>query len=240
MSSKAIRVHVLLLSGDIQTIDALCHCMSQLAMHVEVCADFASAMRKLCRNKFDGIVVDFREMVPALELLSKVRETTAHRAAVVLAILKDAMQMPSAFRGGASFALVKPLVQASLMRTVRASYPLMVRERRRYFRCPIQIPVCVKPNSGAESMATSVNISEGGMAMSAPFQLEVGASVKLRLTLPGNEAPEDMAAEVCWKDQSGRVGVEFVRLSDAVMERLQSWLAARLEESLPDEALTRG
>ena len=140
-------VRVLLLSADIQTIDTVCECMEKMAMHVEVCSDFVSATSKLCHSKFEALVVDFKEGTEALELLKKSRQMTSHKAAIVLAILNSNDEMPSAFRAGASFVLVKPLSPALLLRTLRISYPLMVNEKRRSFRCPVQIPVRVSPGA---------------------------------------------------------------------------------------------
>ena len=138
--AKNIGIRALLVSAEIQTIDTLCYYMGKLAMHVDVCSDFTSATRKLCHAKYEAIVVDFKDAAAALELLKKSREMTSHKAAVVIAILNANDEMPSAFRAGASFVLVKPISPTVLMRTLKVSYPLMVNERRRYFRCPITDP----------------------------------------------------------------------------------------------------
>jgi CheY-like chemotaxis protein len=229
-------VRVLLVSGDIQTIDTLCEAMGKMTMHVDVCSDFASAARKLCHSKFEAVVVDFKDRAEALELLKKSRQMTSHKAAVVVGILNSNDEMPSAFRAGASFVLVKPLSPVVLMRTLRVSYPLMVNEKRRSFRCPVQIPVYVSIGSQPESMTTSINISEIGIALANSPPLQVGDRVALRLTLPHTQTAARMNAEVCWRDPAGSAGMEFVRVPAAVKEQLVSWLAARLEEYLPEEA----
>jgi len=231
-----IGVRVLLVSGDIQTIDTLCDYMEQLAMHVEVCSDTASAAGKLCHSKFEGVIVDFHDRAPALELLKKQREMTSYKSAVVIAILNNSDEMPSAFRAGASFVLVRPLSPTVLLRTLRASYPLMVRERRRSFRCPLRMLIYISPGSGPEFTATSVNISEGGIALTTRAGLQVGERVVLRLTLPGLQDAARIGAEVCWNDNAGRVGMEFVQVPRPVKEQLVAWLADRLGESLLEEA----
>ena len=235
-SPVAIGVRVLLVSGDIQTIDTLCEFMGKMAMHVEVCSDFASATRKLCHSKFEAVVVDFKERAKALELLKTSRQMTSHKAAIVLAILNSNDEMPSAFRAGASFVLVKPLSPAVLMRTLRVSYPLMVNERRRSFRCPVQIPVYVSIGAKPEFIATSANISEVGIALTNAPGLQVGDRVALRLTLPLTRAAAAITAEVCWCNPAGVSGMEFIQVSALVKEQLRSWLAARLEEYLSGEA----
>ena len=233
--SARIGVRILLVSRDIQTIDTLCHFMGRMTMHVEVCSDAASAMRKLCHSKFEGVVVDFNDPAEALELLKKPRQMTSHRAAVVFAVLNNDDEMPSAFRAGASFVIVRPLNPAALMRTLKASYPLMVRESRRSFRCSLQVPVYISVGLHPESMATSANISEDGMAIANAPALQVGERIALRLTLPGSEVTARIQGEVCWSDNAGRVGVEFVQVPRLVKEHLVAWLMQRLEESLPEE-----
>ena len=233
-----IGVRVLLVSGDIQTIDTLCEFMEKLAMHVEVCSDIASAAGKLCHSKFDGVIVDFHDRAEALELLKKQREMTSYKSAVVIAILNND-EMPSAFRAGASFVLVRPLSPTVLMRTLRASYPLMVRERRRSFRCPVEIPIYISAGSRPEFMATSANISEGGIALTSTAGVQVGERVALRFALPGLQDTAQISAEVCWSDNAGRVGMEFVQLPRLVKEQLVAWLADRLGESLLEEAVLK-
>jgi len=233
---RAIGVRVLLVSGDIQTIDTLCESMGKMAMHVDICSDFASATRKLCHSKFEALAVDFKERAQALDLLKKSRQMTSHKAAVVLAILNCNEEMPSAFRAGASFVLVKPLSPLVLMRTLKVSYPLMVNEKRRSFGCPVQIPVSVSIASQPEFTATSVNVSEVGIALIRAPGLQVGDRVALRLTLPHTQVAVPITAEVCWCDPAGSAGMEFVQVSGSVKEQLVSWLAARLEEYLPEES----
>jgi CheY-like chemotaxis protein len=231
--AKAIGVRVLLVSGDIQTIDTLCHFMEQMAIHLDICSDIGSATRKLCHGKYEAVVVDFKDPAEALELIKTSRGMTSHKAAVVLAILNSSSEMPDAFRAGANFALVRPLLPPILKRTLSAAYPLMVRERRRYYRYPLQIPIHLSSASRPEFVATSVNVSEGGMAFASPVPLHVGERVSLKLTLPGTEGTARISGEVCWADNAGRVGLEFVQVPATVGERLQSWIANRLEECQP-------
>lgn len=233
VGAKTTGVRILLVSDDIRIIDTLCHCMEQMAMHVDVCSDIGSATRKLCHSKFEALVVDLKDAARALELIKKPREMTSHKGVVVLAILNSSTEMPSAFRAGASFALVKPFPPGVLARTLRASYPLMVRERKRSYRCPLQIPVHVSSSTHSDFVANSINISEGGIALTSSVNLQVGERLILKLTLPDTASAARITCEVCWADETGRVGLEFVQVPTTVAEQLQSWLGDRLEESLP-------
>ncbi len=238
-SLTAIGVRALLVSGDIQIIDTLCHFMGKMAMHVEVCSDFVLASSKLGHSKFEALLVDFEQREDALELLKKSREMASHRAAVVIAILNSNDEMHAAFRAGASFVLVKPLSSQVLMRTLRVSYPLMVHERRRSFRCPLQIPIYVSIGSNPEFMATSANIGELGIALTGAPSLKVKDKVSLRLTLPGTDVTSKIKAAVCWHDDAGSAGLEFVNVSLSAKEELASWLADKLEQHLHGEAVAK-
>ena len=230
---KATDVRVLLVSDNVQTIDTLRHFMEPMAMHIEVCSDIGSATRNLCRRKFEAVIVEFKEPAETLDLITKSRGITSHKGAVVLAILNSSSEMPDAFRAGANFVLVRPLLPAILMRTLKASYPLMVRERRRYFRHPLQIPIYFSSISRPEFVATSINVSEGGMALACLIPLQVGERVTLRLTLPGTKSTTTIGAEVCWTDNAGRMGLVFVQVSTVTVEQLHSWIADRMEECQP-------
>jgi Tfp pilus assembly protein PilZ len=228
-------VRVLLVSSDIEVIETLCFFTDQMAMQVELCSDIGTATRKLCHGKFEGVIVDFKKTEEPLVFVKKLRETTSHRGAIALAILNCPQEIPAAFRAGASFTLVRPLTSTMVARTLRASYPSMVLQKRRHFRCPVRVPVQIRCDSGTELVATSTNLSEGGMALVAKTAPTIGDKVELRMTLPGKEKQEKIRAQVQWSNAAGLMGVEFVDLPTSVRDRLQSWLGDRLQESLRQE-----
>jgi hypothetical protein len=111
----------------------------------------------------------------------------------------------------------------------------MVREKKRYFRCPLQVPTYISVGSRPELVATSANISEGGLAISSAPALQVGENVILGLTLPGAQTTAKVKAKVCWHDGAGRAGMEFTFVSNSFKEELTSWLAHRLTGPPPQE-----
>jgi DNA-binding response OmpR family regulator len=238
LSEHVIPVKVLLVSQDLQTIETLCHFMEQAGMYIEVCSDGTSATRKLCHAKFEGVAIDFRERIQALELLTKLHKMTSHGGAVVLAILDRNGDVPSTFRSGANFILERPFASKILVPTLKASYSLMLQERRRYFRFPVQIPVYLSSTgSHSEFVATSVNISERGMALATAVVLHVGETIQAKMILPGTNHSVRVSGEICWSDENGRVGIRFLQVSSDVTELLRSWLSDRLEESVPEQVL---
>lgn len=239
MSGQVVPVRVLLVSQDLQTIETLCHFMEHAGMYVEVCSDIGSATRKLCHSKFECVTIDFREKTQALELLTKVHKMTSHGNAVVLAILDKGGDVQNTFRSGANFVLERPFAARLLNATLKASYSLMLQERRRYFRYPMRIPVYLSTSgTQPEFVATSVNISDRGMALATSVSLQVGAKLQLRMDLPGTNHSARLSAEVCWSDTNGRIGIQFIQLPQAVSELLHSWLFDRLQESGREQVLT--
>ena len=230
--SSAIRV--LLVSAEKNTVEALSDIMEQMGTYVEVCPDRKSAVRLLCNNKYEGLIIDLVHGEDSLDLLRNLPDFTANKSAVSCAILNDLHQKASAFQAGANFVLERPLELKAASRTIRAAYPMMVRERRRYFRCPVETPTFVAVEPNREFQANSVNISEAGMAILSPVQLRVGQGIQMRLRIPGSSDFVSISGEVCWADDaSGRAGVQFLEISKTVAEALAAWLLARLEEMIP-------
>jgi len=79
----------------------------------------------------------------------------------------------------------------------------------------------------------SVNISEGGMALSTLVPLVAGESVRVQFTLPDHEATCSAESTICW-GETGQLGIRFVSISDEHTSELQVWLSQKLEETLPE------
>jgi CheY-like chemotaxis protein len=230
--ADALAVRVLLVSSDGSTIKTLSQVMEQSAIHVEVTATPETAIRELCRNKYEAVVVDFQNQQDSLGLLRKQRATTSNRTAVVWGIVNSDKESSEAFRAGATFVVVRPLSQGVLGRTLKVSYPLMVREKRRYHRTRMEAQVFVNSPSHSEFVASSINISEGGMALDGAVPLQLGESLNLRFKLPGTDSAIKLTGEVCWYDHDGRVGLQFIIVSEHIKEQIQDWIAERLDQSV--------
>ena len=227
---ESIGVRILLVSTDIQVIETFCHFTQQMAIHVDSCCDADSATRKLCHEKFEGIIVDLVcEGGPTL--LKKLRSLTSNRTAVSFAISGQGHRGLDASSGDATFVLERPLLPGHAHRVLKAAYPLMVRERRRYFRCPLQVSVFVTRQGEPEFTVTSLNVSESGICLNSPRSLQVGDHLRLRLCLPGNTQFLNLTGEVCWSEALGRVGIKFMSVGKNVAKALNQWLSDRLEQT---------
>jgi len=230
-ATEMTSVRTLLLSCDIHAIETLCHFAQGAWIHIEPCCDADLAMSKLCHTKFEGVIVDLG-LKGGLEFLRKLRSLTSNKSAVSYAILGQSNEQADAFQAGANFVIDRPLLPGAVLRVLKASYPLLVRERRRYFRCPLQVSVFVNRGNSPEFAVDSLNVSENGICLNSAQPMQVGDKVRLRLRLPGESELMDLSGEVSWSEVTGRVGVQFSCLKPGVALTLRSWLAERLEEGL--------
>jgi CheY-like chemotaxis protein len=227
---SALAIRILLVSSDAQTIKTLSQVMEQSAIHIEVADTPEAAIRELCRNKYEAVVVDLQDQQDSLGLLRKQRATTSNRTAVVWGVVNSEKEVPEAFRAGATFVVVRPLSQSVLGRTLKVSYPLMLREKRRYHRMRMEGQVFVSSSSHSEFIASSINISEGGMALDGAVPLQMGERLDLRFKLPGTDTAIKLTGEVCWYDHDGRVGLKFIIVSEHIKQQVQDWIAERFDQ----------
>jgi hypothetical protein len=226
-------VRILLASSDIDVIETFCHFAQQMAIHVESCCDADSATRKLCHAKFEGVVVDLVcDGAPAL--LKKLHTLTSNKTAVSFAIAGEGHQGIDSCSADATFVLERPLLPAHAHRVLKAAYPLIVRERRRYFRCPLQVSVFVTRQGEPEFTVTSLNVSESGICLNSPRSLQVGDHLRLSLCLPGNADSLNLTGEVCWSEALGRVGIKFMSVNKNAAKALSQWLSDRLVQNAPE------
>jgi len=229
-------VRVLVVSANIATIELLCEHMQQTGMHVEISCSTQSATAKLCSSKFEGLIVDF-ELPDGTRLLRKMRALTSHKNAISLAIANHQSDIPGAMSTDANFVLNRPLSSASVSRVLRASYPLMFRERQRYYRYPIAVPTLIRVGDEAEFPGQSINISESGIAIHSPSPLKNSVPICLRLDLPGLVGSLEFCGEVQWSDELGRTGIRFIDAPTELSERLRVWISEQMNRMVPDSPL---
>jgi c-di-GMP-binding flagellar brake protein YcgR len=204
-----------------------------LSISPEACQDAASAALLLKRRKFDAVIVDLQLGEESVLILDEIHLSSSNRTAVTFGIGDDDAEVTSAFRKKSQFVFERPLSAQSIHKTLKPAYGLILRERRRYFRYPVSIPVIIQRESGQEIRCNSVNISSGGMALSTQVPLNRGEKVHVQFSQPGHEVPCVADSTICWL-KTGHIGLRFVSLSQECKSELQGWLSRKLEEMLPE------
>ena len=223
----------LLVSADPVTIQQFSLALRELSISPDACQDAASAALLLKSRKFDAVIVDLQLGEQSGHILDEARLSPSNRTAVTFGIGDNDATVTSAFRKKSQFVFERPLSAQSIHKTLKPAYGLILRERRRYFRCPVSIPVIIRSESTQEVWCNSANISEGGMALSTQIPLHPGESVRVQFTLPDHTVPFFAESTICWST-TGHLGVRFLSISDEQKSELQVWLSQKLEQILPE------
>jgi hypothetical protein len=235
-ASAASIGRALLVSVDPTIIAELTEWMGRFAISTEVCADIDVAFSLLNQRKFEAVIVDLKLGEQSSGLLGEVRLSPANRTAVTFAITDSGGKAPKS--DATNFVIERPLSPTTVERMLRAAYGMIVRERRRYFRCPVKVPAEISGN-GAEVHCQTMNISEGGMAVSTSVPFKPGERVGVQFTLPDELIEFIAKSEISWYDERSRAGLQFMFVDSGLQSELNGWLARRLEESLPESVASK-
>jgi ActR/RegA family two-component response regulator len=228
--APAVVGRVLIVSSDVTTIEQLSESIQRFALFPELCHDVPAALERLQRSKFEAVVVDFRLGSQVGTVVERTRQSASNEHAVVFTVSDGESEAAEGFKAGSTFLLRRPLSAASIDQSIRAAYGLIVRERRRYFRCPVEVPVAILTKSVQSVHGYTINISEGGAAVTVVAALESGDPARLHFALPDDDFQFVFESTVCWS-AGQRLGLQFV--SPPQIARLQQWLSRRLEETMP-------
>lgn len=219
----------LLISGDAGLLGLLRPTLEKIAVDVEVCAESRQGLTLLAKRKFDAVVIDCDDLQGGVDILRELRKSQSNSKSVAFAVLNGKTTTQEAFQYGANFVLQKPLTPMHATRCFNAALNFMVRERRRYFRYPVEIPVRITVGKNPELIATSTNLSEGGIAIRTVARLPKDAEAELRFTLPASNTSLELKGQVAWNDGTGRVGIRFVQVPQSSQYQLDKWLTDRLQ-----------
>ncbi len=178
----------------------------------------------LNRRKIDGVFVDM-EVPGALGLIESTRKGTSNNKAVIFACLINARESTQILAVGANFLLRKPLTEDGVVVHITISKELLVREQRRYFRHPVNLPVTLKEGE-AEQQARITNLSGGGMAVRTVRRLKHGAVLDFTFELSMG-VRISARGQVAWVSSEGMAGITLQTLRGKGSEQLDAWLASR-------------
>jgi DNA-binding response OmpR family regulator len=225
----------LLISRDAPLLGVLRPPLEKISVDIQICADFHSGHDLLSKRKFDAVIIDCDDLPNGSDLLKTLRQTQGNAKAVAFAVVNGKTTTQDAFQAGANFVLQKPVTPLHAARCFNAALNFMVRERRRYFRHPIEMPLRIGLPNNQEMTATATNLSEGGIALRLTTKLPKDSQVKLSFTLPESNIFLELEGQIAWSDQIGRAGVRFVAVPQSTQYQLEKWLTDRLQEEMPQQ-----
>src|SRR5689334_4738181 len=129
-----------LVSSDYATMQAVLKGVRKFGAKFVLVPTAHEARESLNRKKIDGLFVDM-DVPAALGLIESTRKGTSNNKAVIFACIANAKDSTLILATGANFLLRKPITEDGVAMHISISKELLVREQRRYFRHPVNLPV---------------------------------------------------------------------------------------------------
>lgn len=230
-TSRSVVGRSLLLTDDAVTLEQLTLGLQKFAISVDACQDPVTAASLINTRKFEAIVVDLSLGEGVTGILERVRVSPSNQNSITFALIGPGED--SEWRAKCNFVIRKPLDERAMISTLRAALGLIIHDYRRYFRCPVIVPVVMSADKGEKIICEMMNISEGGLAVTTLAELNPGMEVTTEFVLPGETAGFELHGEICWCDKRSRAGLHFLSVSEDQKRRLQGWLSRKIEERIP-------
>jgi CheY-like chemotaxis protein len=238
MLRPTLPMHTLLLCNDVAFLGITRSVLNQLQVTPRMVNTSAAAVAMIQAYDFDVIVVDWREIDNIAEFLTAVRLSKLNQDCVLVAIVRDLLDLKQAFAAGVHLLIHKPASAVQIERCLRAAYSATVARRRKHHREPLVVLASVSTRTQPLGQATVINVSEGGIKLRtsahdfvAGVSLSASDELNIRFVLPGTEHMLDLAGTVVWAT-SDACGVRFGYVPDTQRTALQEWLTACVERSI--------
>ncbi|MGC1453554.1 MAG: hypothetical protein WA830_26260 [Candidatus Sulfotelmatobacter sp.] len=152
-------MHTLLLCRDVQFLGITKTVLNQLQETPKIVGNCAAALAMIQPHGFEVIIVDWREIDNLGEFLSAVRKSKLNRECVLVAIMRDLLDLRQAFAAGVHFLIHKPASALQIERCLRAAYCATVARRRKQHREPVHIIATVSSRMQPFPEVMVVNLS---------------------------------------------------------------------------------
>src|SRR5271165_3853529 len=235
---NAMNLEALLISQDAALLAVLRPALEKISVSLEVCAEPRAGHALMAKRKFDAVIIDCDDLQNGIQLLKSLRQTHSNSRSVAFLVVNGKTTTQEAFASGANFVLQKPLTPLHASRCFNAALNFMVRERRRYFRYRLEMPVRITLPHNQDMTATATNLSEGGMAIRAQGKLPKESQLQIRFTLPATNISLELNGQVAWADGTGDVGIRFIEVPQSSQYQLDKWLTDRIQGEMPHQLQT--
>ena len=210
-----------LLSNDYATMNAVSGGVKKYGAKFNLVPTPKAARDCLSRRKVDGVFVDMA-VGGALQLIESIRAGTSNRKGVIFACILSTKESTATLNAGANFLLRKPLSADSVALHLAIAKDLLVRERRRYFRHAVSLPVQLKAPDG-EQHCRLTNLSEEGMALRTTKPLQHAAVIEFAFELSFGMRITGRG-QVAWVNTEGMAGIFMQTIHGKGRESLEAWL----------------
>ena len=187
--------------------------------------------RMIETTKVDAIVLHVAGTNGIVLALESIRTGKLNRYAITVAVVDDAQGESAARSSGANFTIRRSSsFREELKRAIESAHALMLREKRRYQRHPVELAVEVICN-GRVTASRIVDISERGACIECPLPV-AKQPLHLSFSLPGLKQQFKVEGIAAWTN-AGKVGVQFMSFAEGSQTVLNAWLGNRISTPHP-------
>lgn len=235
-----LQMQTLLVCADASFLGITKDVLADLQVPLRMVHTTAAAFSAIQKQEFDAVIVDWREIDDIAGFLCAVQRSKPNHECVLVAIVRDLLDLKQAFAAGVHFLIHKPASAVQIERCLRAAYCATVARRRRHHREPVKILAAVRTRSRHFGEAMVVNISEHGVGLRtferdiiAGVDVSAAEEINLRFALPDSDEVLEATGTVIWT-AAHSCGVRFDYIPDSQRTVLEQWLTQCVERSLTE------
>jgi len=197
------------------------------------------AAARIPKEKFDAVFLDVRMPAPdGLELarIQRAGGFNMHTPIVMISGDNDPKVLRKGYEAGGNFFLFKPFDRRGLLRIVRASQEYIQREKRRFQRVPVSLPITIKTKD-EKIDAMTVDMSLNGLLAQSPRVVPDGAAVELSLILPDTKVAIKIKAKILRMTGKDRLAILFQGMEQEDSDALHQFMLPLILAEMSQEAL---
>jgi len=231
--SKPLELEFVLVSSDYATMNAVSGGVKKYGGKFILVPTADAARDCLNRRKIDGVFVDL-EVPGALGVIEGIRKGTSNAKAVIFGCVTGSKEYTETLTAGANFLLRKPLNEDSIALHITITKELLERERQRYFRHAVNLPVILNDGE-VEQHARMTNLSKGGMAVRTANALRHSSVIEFAFDLPLGTSVSGKG-QVAWVNTEGMAGIILQTFRGTGREHIEVWLRAKEQLAVNKDA----
>lgn len=205
----------------------------ELGIHSQTPENLEGIPTEVRSTKYEGVLVDFDTVAETHAILGYLKTNPSNKSAVIFAVATGAAQKKEVLEAGIKFVLERPFAAGDLRRALYSAYDAMAQERRRYFRCAVELPVQLRRNEGEANLTCkTINVSSHGMAVSSSTSFPLAERLEIALMLQEVAVTIIARGTVVWDDKHGKTGISFDCANPEIQCELDKWLDSQFLRGL--------
>ena len=231
-------LRALVVFPDRESTSLLMPVLYEMGMAVEQTSSISRGLTLVSDERYDAILFEYGVDESSQEFLSRVRQSSQNKQAVLIAIVNEDFNARPVFQLGVNFVLYRPLSLDGVRLSMVAARGLMRRERRRRSRAPASLQANVSYPGAPDLKATITDLSDSGISITTAGRLPDAGKVYFEFSLPEQREVVRLSGEVAWQDSVGRTGIRFLDVPQASHRLIRSWLEKRSTQPKESERKT--